>query len=212
MTGPIWPTPADYDRTAERALRGLSARGIEARIVGSYADGRLSPPYSDLDVLSVAAPGQGAAVRDAVIDVARSLDDVLGVTIDPFDRQAIVYSIHATGLQVDWFIVERSGGEERPVWRGERPQPIDLACRAWSSLLYTLSLLIRSDDAESRRLTARDLAEHWVWLSANGVDVSPLLPYVPSANDDLRRLIAETADVLPPHDQLSRILHSRLDA
>lgn len=205
----IWPSRDEYDRAAERALSALTARGIQARMVGSYAQGRLDIPYSDIDVLAIARTGEGARTRDAVIDAARALDDAVCVTIDPFADEAIVYSIHETGLQIDWFVVERIGDEQRRIWHGERPQPIDVTCRAWSSLLYTLSLLLKDDSR--RGLAARDLAEIWVWLSGNGVDVSSLPASAPAATDDLPGLIAATAKIAPPDDRLSKILYSRLD-
>jgi hypothetical protein len=208
----IWPEREDYDRAADRAVAALTERGIQARMVGSYATGTFVVPYSDIDVLALATEGNGPAVRDAVVAAARSMEDVVCATIDPFSNEAIVYSILTTGLQIDWFIVERVNGQERPVWRGAAPQPIDITCRAWSSLLYTVALLLKSESAESRRSAARDLAEHWVWLSAQGIDVSSLPGVRPDADDDLFALVVETAVVLPPAARLSRILHSRLSA
>jgi hypothetical protein len=202
----IWPTRADYDRCASRAIELLQARGIDAKAVGSYATGSLRIPYSDLDVLAIAPDGHGAAVRDQVIDAARAMDDVVCVTVDPFDRQAIVYSIHSNGLQIDWFVVEGVGGAERPVWRGERAQPVDVTCRAWSSLLYTLSVALRGETADA----ARNLEEHWVWLSMNGIDVSTLPAIVPAGGDDVVNLIRRTASALPVNDTLSAVLYSRL--
>jgi hypothetical protein len=206
----IWPERQDYDRAAGRAVAALTERGIEARMVGSYDTGTFVVPYSDIDVLAVATEGNGPAVRDAVVEAAHSMEDAVCVTIDPFSDEAIVYSILTTGLQIDWFIVERVNGRERAVWRGASPQPIDIACRAWSSLLYTLALLLKSDSAESRRSAARDLAEHWVWLSAQGIDASSFAGVRPDMDDGLFALIGKTADVLPPAARLSRILHSRL--
>lgn len=210
MENPIWPTRHDYESVVARALAALAARDIEARIVGSYAAGTLVPPYSDVDVLAVAETGDGPGVRDEVFEIAGSLNDTLCVTIDPYATEAIIYSIHDCGLQVDWFVVERVNGIERRIWRGDQQRQINVSCRAWSSLLYTLSLLRKDDGPESRRLAARDLAELWVWLGGNGVDVSSLPPQVPEASDDLFHLIRKTAEIVPHDEQLATILYSRL--
>jgi hypothetical protein len=75
-------------------------------------------------------------------------------------------------------------------------------------LLYTLSLLLRG--ADTRVEAARALGEHWAWLSANGIDVRRLPPYVPGPDDDLFELVERTALVLPLHPRLGQIFEARV--
>jgi hypothetical protein len=206
----FWPDDRDYANAAALAISMLAARDIEARVVGSYATGTYVPPYSDIDVLAVSPEGEGAPVRDVVCEVAHAVPGTICVTVDPFDRQAILYSILDRGLQIDWFVVELDAvGREHPVWRGAHAGPDDVSCRAWSSLLYTLGLLMKGG-VRARALAAHDLAEHWVWLASRGVEVTALPACVPALDSNLLALIEATADSVPPHDRLRDLLRGRL--
>lgn len=208
----VWPTPDDYDSAAGDALAALSSSGVEARCVGSYAARTHQPPYSDLDILAIATQGEGAKVRDVVVEVARGLRETVCVTVDPFDRQAIVYSILDNGLQIDWFVAERDvRGTERPVWRGDQQTPHDAPCRAWSPLLYAIGVLKRDRTPAGTVEVARELGEHLVWLSLHGIDVSSLPALVPAADDDLLIWIHAIAGVLPAHSRLAAIVARRLE-
>ena len=44
-----WPSREVYDDFAERGVALMSERGIQGRVVGSYAAGSLFVPFSDLD-------------------------------------------------------------------------------------------------------------------------------------------------------------------
>lgn len=205
-----WPTRDDYDRLAQRGNALFAEHGIKGRVVGSYADGTLAVPYSDLDFVLVGGPGEGPQLRDAALHLATRLDDPLCITIDPFATSAIVYAEYAIGLHVDWHVVELVDGIEQPVWRGTEPYPLDVAGRAWGTLLYVLSTAIRKDKEQARKIAAFELAQHWVWLACQGIDVSRLPPLVPSPNDDLIALVEATARIMPPHVGFNQLLQARL--
>jgi hypothetical protein len=206
-----WPDRRDYDVAARDCIAMLGSRGIEARMVGSYAAGRLQVPYSDIDVLAVAETGKGCLARDSVVDAARSMPGTLCVAVDPFADESLIYSVIANGLHIDWFVVERdTTGEERPVWRGDRQWKTDVRARCWSALLSVLSLSLRDRGKPGRLEAVRELSQHWSWLAAQGIDVSALQPTIPAEDSNLADLIARTAAVIPREDSLAALLESRL--
>ncbi len=206
-----WPSREVYDQFAERGLALMRQRGIEGRLVGSYATGRLVVPFSDLDFLLVGGPGEGSRLRDEAAELAGMLSKALCVTVDPFATEAIIYAEYRNGLHVDWLVAERHDGIEHPVWRGDTPYPVDVIGRGWGTLLYVLSAALRKDGARWREIAARELAQHWVWLALQGIDVASLSQVVPTAEDDLVALVKQTAAVLPYREGLSELLEARLE-
>ncbi len=205
-----WPSREVYDDFAERGVTLMKERGIQGRVVGSYAAGTLAVPFSDLDFVLVGGPGDGPRLRDEAAELAGLLGEALCVTVDPFAAQAIIYAEYRIGLHADWFIVERHEGAERSVWRGDRPYPVDVVGRAWSTLLYVLSAALRTDEGRWREIAARELAQHWVWLALQDFDVVGLSHIVPTAGDDLVALARATAAVLPYREGLSELFEARL--
>ena len=77
-------------------------------------------------------------------------------------------------------------------------------------MLYVLSMALRRHKERAREIAAFELAQHWVWLAYQQVDVSDLPGLIPSASDDLIGLVAATAAILPHHSEFAQLLQARL--
>lgn len=179
---------------------GSAIGAVRLEVSGSLARGELSPPYSDLDLVLLAPPGKGAALREHVPTIARSVErDLLAIFVDPLHPEACFCSIYRGPLKVDWWVYEESGPSRRvAVWRGDAAPPYDWASHSWDWLWWLWGKARRGKDD----VVVYELPRIWQFLAINGVDPRMLPASLPPTlkNRDLVDLLRKTMKLLPRPD------------
>lgn len=163
---------------------------------GSLAKGEVRPPYSDIDVMIVSSSGDGMRVRDAVPQLAASLNRrLLAIFVDPLSSEGIFCSIYSGPLKVDWFVAEQDTVRRAMVWNGNKPPPYDWKSHPWD---WTWWLWCKLKNGKYD-LVSSELPKLWQILRTHGSDVDEFPPAVPDPRNvrNLEEFIVRTLDKLP---------------